>query len=254
MSPAPRACAPVAVLLVAGIGQRLRPLTNDRPKALVDVGGETMLARSVRLLLSHGVQELVLATGFCESAVREAMASCPVKVSYRYNPDFQTTQNSMSLLACEDAVTGRAFYKLDGDLLFHASVLGRLDASGADIVAAVDPRASLGLEEMKVRLKPGGGRAIEAFGKGLEPSACWGESIGIERIAEGAVSTLFEALQAARRQGEASLYYEDVYSRMIAGGASGEGVDVGDLGWAEVDTPQDLAAASELVRSGGLGG
>ena len=59
-----------AVLLVAGIGSRLRPLTDDRPKALVDIGGETILGRAVRLLGEHGVERLVLATGYREDAVR----------------------------------------------------------------------------------------------------------------------------------------------------------------------------------------
>ena len=247
-------CAPVAVLLVAGIGQRLRPLTNDRPKALVQVGGETMLARCVRLLVAHGVRELVLATGFRQDAVRAALTGCPIPVQFRLNADYQTTQNSMSLLACEDAVAGRAFYKLDGDLLFDARVLERLDQSGAEIAAAVDPKARLGQEEMKVRLAPGAGRAIAAFGKQLDPAACWGESIGIERIAAPGVAPLFESLRAARNAGETNLYYEDVYSRMVARGTKAEAVDVGDLGWTEVDTAEDLAAASELVRRGGLGG
>ncbi|RYE80403.1 MAG: hypothetical protein EOO74_02190 [Myxococcales bacterium] len=62
----------VGVILVAGVGSRLRPLTDDRPKALVEVGDETMLGRAVRLLLEHGVRELVLATGYREDAVRAA--------------------------------------------------------------------------------------------------------------------------------------------------------------------------------------
>jgi choline kinase len=243
--------ASVAVILVAGIGQRLRPLTNDRPKALIDVGGETMLGRATRLLLAHGVAELVLATGFCESAVRDAMRGCPAKVHFRPNPDYQRTQNSISLLACADAVAGRAFYKLDGDLLFHPGVLARLDTSEAGIVAAVDPRATLGHEEMKVQLAQGS--SIAAFGKGLQPSSCFGESIGIERIGPSAVGPLFAALQRAKDAGELGLYYEDIYSRMIADGERAEAVEVGDLGWTEVDTPEDLAAAAALVRSGRLG-
>jgi choline kinase len=245
--------ATLAVILVAGIGQRLRPLTDDRPKALVQVGNETMLGRATRLLIKHGVRHLVLATGYREEAVREAMRLCPAEVTFCPNPEYQSTQNAVSLLACADAVAGRAFYKLDGDLLFHPAVLGRLDASGAELAAAVDPRANLGQEEMKVQLQQGS-RRIAAFGKHLEPGACWGESIGIERISERGVGPLFEQLHKARSAGETSLYYEDVYSRMIALGATADAVEVGDLGWAEVDTPQDLQAAAELVSSGRLGG
>ena len=54
----------LAILLCAGGGTRLRPLTDDRPKALVDVGGETILHRATRLLLLAGVSEIVVATGY----------------------------------------------------------------------------------------------------------------------------------------------------------------------------------------------
>ena len=63
-----------AVLLVAGIGSRLRPLTDDRPKALMDIGGETILGRALRILGQHGVERIVLATGYREDAVRAALA------------------------------------------------------------------------------------------------------------------------------------------------------------------------------------
>lgn len=243
--------APVAVLLVAGIGERLHPLTLNRPKALVEVGPESMLGRSVRLLLDHGVEEIVLATGFEEQAVREAMRDVPVPVRYCPNPDYRTTQNAVSLLRCEAAVAGRSFYKLDGDLLFRPDVLDRLDASDEPLAVAVDRSARLGAEEMKVRLG-GDDRTIEAFGKELEPGACQGESIGIERVNDVVVSSLFNALGAAHGSGETHLYYEDVYGRLIAGGLSAEAVDVSDLPWTEVDTAEDLKRARGMVAKGEL--
>src|ERR1700710_1153722 len=95
----------VAVILVAGIGSRLRPITDDRPKALVDIGGETILGRAVRLLASYGVRRVVLATGYREDAVRAAMRGAPVaEVEYCKNPEFDRTQNSVSLALCRQAL------------------------------------------------------------------------------------------------------------------------------------------------------
>ena len=51
----PRMTTELAVILAAGVGSRLRPLTDDRPKALVEVGGESILGRAIRLLGAHGV-------------------------------------------------------------------------------------------------------------------------------------------------------------------------------------------------------
>jgi choline kinase len=241
-----------AVILVAGIGSRLRPMTDDRPKALVDLGGETILGRAVRLLASYGVRKIILATGYREDAVRAAMAGVPVSVEYCKNPEFDRTQNSVSLALCRDALGTDAFFKLDGDVVFQRQVLERLDASSAELAVAVDAARMLDAEAMKVTLSHPGSATIGAFGKGIALSDSAGESIGIERISSGFSGSLFSALNAAIAAGETGLYYEDVYTRLIASGAvQAEAVAVADLPWTEVDDLLDLARARELVLRGG---
>lgn len=240
------ASTPVGVLLVAGVGSRLRPLTDDRPKALVDVGGETMLGRAVRLLLAAGVGEIVLATGYREDAVRAAMAACPVPVHFCRNDAFDRTQNSVSLWLCREVIGDRPFYKLDGDLLFRPEALSRLEQAPSGVAAAVDFRPDLGAEEMKVIARDG---RILDFGKHLDPATSSGESIGLERVSGVAVSSLFHALGQAVDTGQTSLYYEDVYARLPAAGVDLWAVDVSDLGWCEVDTPEDLDNARAQLAS-----
>jgi choline kinase len=237
----------VAVLLCAGSGTRLRPLTDDRPKALVDVGGETILARAVRLLAGAGVTDLVVATGYRAESVKSAFAGHAGRVTFCHNPAFDRTQNSVSLHLCEQAIANRDFFKLDGDVLFCASVIQRLREANGQLVAAVERNARLGAEEMKVKIDRG---RIVAFGKQLDPATCFGESIGIELVREGATSALFSALARASSAGETDLYYEDVYGRLIAEGLDAAVADVTDLPWIEVDTPSDLERARELVRTG----
>jgi choline kinase len=237
-----------AVVLVAGVGSRLRPLTDDRPKALVDIGGETILGRTVRLLASYGVRKVVLATGYREEAVRAAMQGAPVFVEYCTNPEFDRTQNSVSLALCRSKLGSDAFFKLDGDVVFQRQVLERLDASTSELAVAVDAGRTLDAEAMKVAVS---GVAIRAFGKGIGLPESAGESIGIERIAASASSTLFDALDAVIAAGETSLYYEDVYSRLIAAGTlRAEAVAVADLPWTEVDDFSDLERAREMLRPG----
>ena len=237
-----------AVILVAGIGSRLRPITDDRPKALVDLDGETILGRAVRLLAEYGVRKVVLATGYRDDAVMAAMRGAPLAVEYCKNPAFDRTQNSVSLALCRGSVGADAFFKLDGDVVFQRQVLERLDASTVEVAVAVDSGRMLDAEAMKVRTS---GPRIEAFGKGIELSVSAGESIGIERIASAATAKLFDALDAQIARGQTDLYYEDVYSQLIARGElEAEAVAVRDLPWTEVDDFSDLERARELVRSG----
>ena len=239
----------LAVLLCAGAATRLRPLTDDRPKCLLEVGSETILGRAVRLLLGAGVTELVIATGYRQDDVRAALTGVSAKVSFCHNADFARTQNAVSLHHCAQVVGGRSFLKLDGDVLFSGTILERLLTDRAPLSVAVERRDDLGDEEMKVLAQ---GKRIRAFGKKLDPRRAAGESIGIERLDETASRTLFRALERAVTAGRTDLYYEDVYSELIATGMGANLVDVTDLPWIEVDTAEDLARARACVNEGKL--
>lgn len=233
-----------AVILVAGVGQRLRPLTDDRPKALVDIGGETILTRAIRLLLAHGVTEIVLGTGYREDQIRKSVEHLDVKVTICPNPDYASTQNSVSLARCRAPLEGKSFFKLDGDVVFRPAVLARLAAANAPLAVAVDKGRALDAEAMKVRIADG---AIREFGKGIAVEAAHAETIGIERLEPDAAGLVFDALDRALSLGRRDLYYEDVYSELVGRGVlDAQAVDVSDLPWAEVDTFEDLAGARDV--------
>lgn len=237
----------VAVILAAGVGSRLRPLTDDRPKALVDVSGKSILARAIDALESAGVERLVIATGYREDALRAALQGRRLEVEYVPNPRYATTQNSVSLALCRRAIRGESHYRLDGDVVFDAAVLARLEAEDAELVAAVDRGRRLDAEAMKVKAEESG--VITAFGKGLSLAESAGESIGIELVRAPFVAPLLDALEAAGAAGETDLYYEDVYSRLIAGGKVARLADVSDLRWCEIDSREDLENATRLFPS-----
>lgn len=235
-----------AVVLAAGIGSRLRPITDDRPKALVPVSGRSILDRAVDALSRHGVEKLVVATGYRQEALRRALSDCPLEVTFVPNPAFDTTQNSVSLALCRSALEGQSFFRLDGDVVFDGEILDRLAASHAPLVAAIDRQRLLDAEAMKVRLD---GSVIRAFGKEIPLADSGGESIGIELISDELGAQLFDALDDARRNGETHLYYEDVYSRLIERGLVAEAVDVSGARWCEVDCLDDLRAAEALFAT-----
>lgn len=237
-----------AVILVAGVGSRLRPITDTRPKALAPVGDETILGRALRLLLDFGVSRVVLATGYREDAVRAAVAGLPCEIVLCPNPRYDTTQNSVSLALCREAVAGRAFFKLDGDVVFDSELLTRIAAGEGELSAGVDSSRKLDAEAMKVVVSEG---RIMRFGKAVPLVSSHGESIGIERVSVAASDKLFDALDERIRAGITGLYYEDVYSEMIARGElTATAADVSGLRWTEVDTFEDLEAARRLFGTG----
>ncbi len=237
----------VAAILVAGVGARLRPLTDEKPKALVPINGKPLLLRTLELLERHGVRRVVLATGYRADAVRAAVKGSNMDVRCCHNPRYGSTQNSVSLALCADELEGSDFFKLDGDVVFHSEVLERLESSCGSLAAAIDERRALDREAMKVLVDAG---VIQRFGKDLPCERAFGESIGIERVRAAATPALFRALREAEAAGKHDLYYEDVYDRLIAAGTlEAQAVPVGDLPWCEVDTIDDLREAQQVVET-----
>lgn len=235
-----------AVILAAGLGSRLRPLTDDRPKCLMDLGGETILGRMVRLLGDAGVTSLVIATGYLPDALHRALAGCALPVRFVHCADYATTQNVVSLHRALSVIDAGDVVKLDGDVVFPVEVLTRLRAAMAGGGAvAVDDREPPRDEAMKVRVEHGVARA---FGKGLAAHTCAGESIGVEWFDDAARAHVAAAIARAVSSGRTDVYYEDVYNDAVDAVAM-RCVSVGDLAWTEVDDVSDLARARSLVAT-----
>src|SRR5437763_1971444 len=157
-----------AIILAAGVGARLRPLTDDRPKCLVSLGEETILSRAVRMLREAGIARLIVSTGYLEDRIRAALRDAPMQVTVVSNPDYATTQNVVSLARALEAVSpGERFVKLDGDVVFSADIIRALSSRTADGAVAVDRSGPLGAEEMKVQVDDTAvpGPRIVRFGK-----------------------------------------------------------------------------------------
>lgn len=240
-----------ALILAAGVGSRLMPLTADRPKALVEVAGVPLLARILKACAAAGADEAVVVTGYLHERIDAWLESVapPLPVRTVWNAEHATINNAHSLLVARDALAGDDFVKLDGDLLLSPALLVRLISANAPTVALVDTKAELDPEAMKAVVRPDG--SIAAFGKWLSVEEASGESIGVERIAKEDASALFEATaEVVHREGNHAAYYEDVYHRLLATGSwHMAALETGGLPWTEIDDAADLARASVVADS-----
>ena len=236
-----------AVVLVAGTGTRLRPLTDERPKCMVEVVGRPILARLLERLAEAGVTRAWLATGHRADVLEAWLAdqTLPIVAKTIPNPRFATTNNAYSLLSTRAALGDRPFVLLDGDVVLAPGVLERLRDCPAPNALLVEARDDMGEEEMKAKVE---GDRVVGLAKTFPPRDCFGESIGIQKI--GSTSALFETLEAMMPRGGESAYYEAAFQALIDAGTPFGFETVTESEWIEIDDASDLERCEARFRSG----
>ncbi|HEX2087867.1 MAG TPA: sugar phosphate nucleotidyltransferase, partial [Solirubrobacteraceae bacterium] len=174
------------MVLAAGAGRRLEPLTADLPKTLLPVDGErTILDIAVSNLRQAGMDEVVVVTGFAAHRIEERKADLEsahdVRVELVFNDKALEWNNAYSLWVARDHFD-QGVVLCNGDTVHPPSVEEAvLDARGDDdLVLAVDDQKPLGEEEMKVHLTADG--YLDRINKALDPATAQGEYIGVTLI------------------------------------------------------------------------
>ena len=238
------------VVLAAGGGTRLRPLTDDLPKTLLPVAGDrTILDFAVKNLATVGITDVAVVVGHAADAIRERVPDLErtygVSLALLFNDRYDVWNNAYSLWLAREAFADTALL-VNGDTVHPPVVEERLLAArgAAPVVLAVDDRKELAEEEMKVILD-GDGR-LQRINKAIEPSTAHGEYIGVTLIEPEAAARLSEALQAVFER-DTTLYYEDGYQQYADWGETVRVAPIGVRNWIEVDNHEDLARAREIA-------
>jgi choline kinase len=238
-----------AVILAAGTGTRLEPLTRTLPKCMVPVAGVPLIDRMIARMDEAGIEEVIVVAGHLYQVLEAHLAASSMELARRarvvFNERYADWGNFYSLLVARDTIGASDFIKCDGDVVLDPALLPRLMRAQGAAVLALDRRDDLGDEEMKVRLDAQG-RVVE-LNKRMDPALAVGESLGVERIGAALGPDLFAALEALIGTGETHEYYERAYERLIDRGVRFTCVDIDSTMWCEIDDLHDLEHAHEVI-------
>lgn len=239
----------IGMVLAAGAGVRLQPLTDDLPKTLLPVDGDrSILDITLANLKRVGLDDVVIVVGYAARRVSERLPELQrrhgLALELVMNPKAQEWNNAYSLWCAREAFV-EGVLLVNGDTVHPATIEERLLAArGPELVLAVDREKPLGDEEMKVRLSPQG--LMAHITKTMDPAGADGEYIGLALIEPAAAAPLADALEATWR-GDPSLYYEDGFQEFADRGGRVGAAAIGCVEWVEVDDHADLARARELA-------
>lgn len=236
-----------AVILTAGVGSRIRPLTNTKPKPLLPVKNKTILGSALASLEEVGISNIIIVTGYREKQIKDyTKKEFPhLNIKFVTNKVYDKTNTGYSLMLTKDLVGDDDFIKFDGDVVFETEVLRSLLNHKGENCLCIDTKINLAAEEVKA-ITDKDYKVLEV-GKKLDPKKAKGESIGIEKIGRKTGKIFFDILENLMKdQKNHSQYYDDSYTTLVSMNHAFYAVDITGLKWVEIDTHEDYKLAHDL--------
>jgi len=215
-----------AIILAAGRGSRLLPLTTDLPKCLLPIGNTTVLGMQLDTLYANGVKTATVVTGF-----------------NTHMPFFQVADNLASCWMVREAMH-QDFLLINGDTLFSPELLQTvLAAPTKNIAVTIDQKGHYDGDDMKVTLA---GSQLTAIGKTLQLTETDGESIGMLRFMDAGPKIFRNELERLMKtpEGTTSWFLSAIHG-LAQSGQHIDTINIKGAEWSELDTSEDY----EICRS-----
>ncbi len=237
------------IILSAGQGRRLLPLTTNLPKCLIRVGGRTVLEWQLRMLASAGIHHVVVVVGFGAAEVERRLPEITppgMQVRPLFNELYDRADNLVSCAVASSEMS-EDFLLLNGDTLAETSVVERLLASPVTPVAmAIAEKGAYDADDMKVSRH---GTRVTRVGKDLTPDVSHGEAIGFSLYRGRGPELFTQALEEILREPEGSRRWYLSAVNLLAGRGQVQAVGIQGARFAEIDYLQDLPKARALVSA-----
>ncbi len=237
-----------ALLLAAGTGSRLFPLTKNSPKCLTIVNEKSILERLVTNLKKQGFTRLVIVTGYEKECITDFLGSKSGNLSIEYinSPLYRTTNNIYSLWMARNIID-EPFVLFESDLVLNTSLLNEMVFPDKMAVALMQPwlnGTTVSINKLN---------QVTQFQKGTTDkySDIRYKTVNIYSFSRSTWRAIVKKLNQYISEGSVNCYYEAVFSDMIDDKSlSLESVSFDHKPWYEIDTIYDLAEAEKLFSAG----
>ncbi len=238
-----------AIILAAGVGSRIRPLTDNCPKSLLKIGDNTILEMMISHIQDCGINEVIFVLGYLQEQIKDYVKRKFPDLNSHFvtNDKYAETNTGFSLMLAKDLINESAFIKFDADVVFDKKILENLIECEYANCLCIDKNINLDAEEIKVIIEDK--NRVLKVSKTVNPKDAVGESIGIEKINSETAKLLFAELKIMMedRQNQQE-YYEASYERLIEKNIPFYALDISGLKWTEIDTKEDFITAENMFK------
>lgn len=233
-----------ALLLAAGTGSRLFPLTKSYPKCLTLVNEKSILERLVKNLKKQGFKRLVIVTGYKNIYIMNFLGSTykDLNIEYIYSPLYRTTNNIYSLWLARNIIN-EPFVLFESDLVLKTSLLDEMIFPDKIAIAKMQPwldgtTVSINKQNQVTKFHKG---TIDTY------TDIRYKTVNIYSFSLSSWRAIVKKLNRYISIGNVNCYYETVFAEMVADKSlSFESVSFDHKPWYEIDTINDLAEAEKL--------
>jgi len=230
-----------AIILAAGVGSRIKPLTDNCPKTLLKVGDNTILEMMISRIQDCGINDIIIVVGHLKEQIKDYVKTKfpDLNASFVINDKYAETNTGYSLMLVKDFIQDSGFIKFDADVVFDKEILKKLIECEHESCLCIDKDINLDAEEIKVIID-NQNRILKA-NKAVNPKDAVGESIGIDKISKETAKLLFKELELMMQDKKNhEEYYEGAYERLIEKNVPFYALDISGLNWVEIDTRKDF--------------
>jgi choline kinase len=235
-----------ALLLAAGTGSRLSPLTDMKPKCLVPVNGISILERLVDSLKSHGFKRLVIVVGHQEECIRDFLGTRAgeMEITYISSPLYKTTNNIYSMWLARNVID-EPFLLLESDIVFETHLLKNMLWPDRMAIAKLLPW----MDGTTVTIDQH--QEVEGFLPSVNDRDSLGakqyKTVNIYSFSTTSWNLIKERLDRHISNNKVNGYYETVFSELVAEGSLHfTSVLFDNKQWYEIDTLDDLHEAEQI--------
>ena len=233
-----------AVILAAGVGSRLRPITNDIPKCMVPVNGIRIIDKQIDNLLENNVLEIYVVSGYKCNVLSNYLREKYESIHIIRNSSYEVTNNMYSLYITSKFIKGEDFLLMNSDVYFDSSIITGLLNMPSHSAIACDNKQFIE-ESMKITLDGRG--CINHINKKISKEDAFSVSIDVYKIGKESSMLLFDTINQIIEVEEDKnswtevaldqIFNKTVFMPYVINGR-----------WFEIDNNEDLKAAEQIFK------
>lgn len=233
-----------ALILAAGLGSRLAPITDNIPKSLVPVNGKPILLKQIENLYENQITDIVVVSGYKANILERTVHECYPEVQIIESVEYEKTNNMFSAYLARNVIGEHAFLMMNADVFYDASVISRLVECEAPNAIVTDIGVYM---EESMKVVEEGGKIVQ-ISKSIPREEALGASIDVYKFSRTGGQKFFnKCAEYIERKEELKLWSEvalnDILSEVVFQACPLDGR------WVEIDNHEDLAAAEKLFDS-----